>query len=219
MSQPSPNPPAVDRFCAILTQLGLFVAAMNGGSRLPYPLICLIVQRLIDVRQCIERAAARLAAGTYSPRKSPTTPPKRTPGVKPRPERKLPRHFGWLLKLVPDAVGPRAWLELLFAEPEMQALMAAAPRTVGRPLRQLCRMLAIRPVPAAIALPEKPRKPRARWKWIKVPHERKPDPPDTPPLLRNMPPSAKWPGGRIRVYIDPSAATPGDIPEKTSEKT
>ena len=205
--QSVPQSPA-ERFAAILSRLSLMVDAMTGGGRLRFALAALIVARLIGIRQCVERVAARLAAGTFVPKNPPTTPPKRKAGQKPRPEKQLPRQYGWLLKIMPDAANPRAWLETLFADPEMVALMQAAPTTLGRPVRQLCRMLGIRPVPSPVALPEKPRKPRARWKWVKVPYERRPDPPDWPPILRGMRSSANWPGGRIRVRIDPP-------PEKT----
>ena len=204
MTQPDLQPPAV-RLAAILSRLCLMVDALHSGGRLRFALMQLIVARLIAIRQCFQRVAARVAAGTYVPRQPSATPPKRQAGKKPRPEKLLPRHHAWLLKLMPEAAGPRVWLETLFADPEMVALMQAAPTTLGRPVRQLCRMLGIRPVPPPVALPEKPRKPRARWVWIKVPHERRPDPEDAPPILRNTRPSANWPGGRIRVRIDPAA--------------
>ena len=207
MTQPDPQPPA-DRLAAILSRLCLMVDAMNGGSRLPYALITLIIARLIGIRDCVRRVAARVAAGTYSPRKSPATPPKRQAGKRPRAERLLPRHHAWLLKMVPDAVGPRAWLKTLLRDPEFLALMQAAPQTLGRPLRSLCRALGIRSVPAPVALPEKPRKPRARWKWVKVPYERPPSPPDLPEWIRTMPQSANWPGGRIRVLVHPPPKKP-----------
>ncbi len=62
-------------------------------------------------------------------------------------------------------------LQFLFAEPEMAALLAAAPAAMRRPLRSLCRMLGVEP-PPILALP-----PRARPKQAQPPQA---GPPPTP---------------------------------------
>ncbi len=56
---------------------------------------------------------------------------------------RLPRGQGWLLKLMPGQVGhAHQNLARLLSEPELQALIAAAP-AVGRLLRPFCRMLGV----------------------------------------------------------------------------
>ena len=219
MTHPDPQPPA-ERLAALLVRLTQLVAEMSGGDRLSYFVIGLISIRLIDIRQCFRRVAARVAAGTYFPRtrtairkesvapeKTPAEPEQKPAAPAISPAQKLPRHKGWLLKMVPNAVWSRGFIEKLFNDPEMLALMAAAPKTLGRPVRSLCRALAL-PVPAPVALPKKPREPRPRWKWVKVPYERPPSPPDLPEWIRTMPQSAKWPGGRIRVLVHPPPKKP-----------
>ena len=74
------------------------------------------------------------------------------------PSNPLPQKFGWLLKLVPEAVGYRSQLENLLRDPEMAALLAAAPTAMRRPLRSLCRMLGL-PPPEILALPPRPKPP------------------------------------------------------------
>ena len=56
---------------------------------------------------------------------------------------RLPRRFGWLLAMVPgEAAAFASQIQAVLAEPEMQALLAAAPRA-RRVLGPLCRMLGI----------------------------------------------------------------------------
>ncbi len=58
--------------------------------------------------------------------------------------------FGWVLPLIPpywNANGYGAALEGLLADPEMVALIEAAPVTLGRPLRSLCWMFRVKPPP------------------------------------------------------------------------
>jgi hypothetical protein len=79
---------------------------------------------------------------------------------------------------VPDAIGHRAQLENLFSDPEMAALIAAAPAPMARTLRPLCRMLGLAP-PKILAPPQKPRPRRAAP--VAAPE---PPPPPPPPLQR-----------------------------------
>jgi hypothetical protein len=81
---------------------------------------------------------------------------------------------------MPEAVGYRGQLEHLLRDPDMAALIAAAPEPMGRALRPLCRMLGLppppilappRPAPAASAAAE-PEKPRPPW-----PHRREQEEP------------------------------------------
>jgi hypothetical protein len=188
----SPPTPA-ESFATILQWLTRAVVAMMGGERLPLSLISLIVERIRRIKQRFATLAARVGAGLYTPRQ-PSTPPPRRPGQAPPPQNKLPQTFGWLLKLVPDAVGYRSQLENLLRDPEMAALLAAAPTAMRRPLRSLCRMLGL-PPPPILSPPPRPKPPRAP-----APKREKP-----PPLARSrlgfhkglpkLPPFTARPGG------------------------
>ena len=151
---PAPPPRAPEKcFAAILQWLSRAVAARMGGEQLALSLIALIVERLRRIKQRFAYLAARVRDGLYVPRRS-AGPPRRRPGQPPPPRNKLPNKFGWLLPLVPEAVGYRSQLEHLLADPEMAALLAAAPAAMRRPLRSLCRMLGVIP-PPILAAPEK----------------------------------------------------------------
>jgi hypothetical protein len=165
--------------------LTMAVAAMSGGDRMSYLLIALIGTRIRIAKQHFARIAARIAAGTYVPRRSPTP---RTPSEadlpkerRPRPPSQLPRKFGWLLPMVPEAVQYRAQLVCLLRNPEMAALIAAAPAAFARPLRSLCWMLRIDPPEILPRRPAKPRKPRQpQPKREKLPPYWPPTPPNAP---------------------------------------
>src|SRR5271163_209028 len=168
----------------MLRWLGQCVAAMSGGDRLSYFLIGQIITRIRVINQSFARLDARIRAGNYAPRRF---APRRPPAApRPRPPNPLPSHFGWLLPLVPEAMGSRSHLEYLFRDPEMVALMAAAPASMRRPIRSLCHMLGVSP-PDILALPVKPRPPR---KPRAAASEKAPPPrPEAPEWLRTMPPS------------------------------
>jgi hypothetical protein len=164
-----PPPTPAERFATTLHWLSLAVVAMMGGERLPLKLIAQITDRLRRIKQRFATLAARIGDGRYTPRPR-AGPPRRRPGQAPPPRSKLPRNFGWLLKLVPDAIGYRSQLENLLRDPEMAALIAAAPGPMAKTLRPLCRMLGL-PPPPILALP-----PRAR----PATPPQKPRPPPTP---------------------------------------
>jgi hypothetical protein len=68
----------------------------------------------------------------------------------------LPRRFGWLRALLrPEAQGPMVGSHYLLQQPEMKAIMAAAPQ-VGRILRPFCHLLGIE-TPAELVLPKRRR--------------------------------------------------------------
>jgi hypothetical protein len=175
---PAPETPD-EHFAAILFWLAQAVGARSGAG-LSFSLIALIVDRLRRIKQAFARVAARVAAGSYRPRRRAAAARPGQPPPKPDP---LPKEFGWLLKLVPDAVGYRAHLERLLAAPEMAELLAAAPASLRRPVRSLCWMLAISP-PPVLAKPAKPRKPRQEA----PPAASAPPPPrpQPPPWLRGL---------------------------------
>jgi hypothetical protein len=188
-----PVPPRTPEKCfaTLLAWLGRAVAARSGGDQLSYALIGLIIDRIRGIKQRFARLAARIRDGRYAVRS--VAAPQR-PAAKPRRPNKLPQTFGWLLKLVPDAVGSRSQLEHLFRDPGMADLMEAAPASMRRPLRSLCRMLGV-PPPKILALPEKPRKPR---KTPPAPEAPPPPRPEPPAWLRMPPSRTRWTLARIR---------------------
>jgi len=95
---------------------------------------------------------------------------------------RLPRDFGWLLRLTPGdhwVRGYRGYIEQWLSAPELLAVIEAAPRQAGRILRPLCRILGI-PLPPFLRLP--PRDKRAS--------------PTAAPALPDAPPGVR-PGGRL----------------------
>ena len=166
----APLQPPAERFHIILTCLNQAVMKRTGWS-LTLQLIGLIIDRIRGIKQRFARIAAQLQAGTYKPRKS---GPRRKPTArKPRQGQKLPHRKGWYLELLPETMGLRSQFENLLRDPEMVALLEAAPAAMRRPIRSVCHMLRIRP-PAILALPPSTRpKPPAP--------ERKPCPPPERP--------------------------------------
>jgi len=162
-----PNqPPAPERFATLLLWLGKAVDTLYHAGIIAAPLFILLQHRISGIKRRFARLAARIAAGAaagqFTPRASGGPRPGRPPGRK----NLLPSGAFWLIKLVPEAVGHRSQLEYLLRDPEMAALLAAAPAEMGRILRPLCRMLGVE-VPKVLApppdkRPKKPRKPRFR---------------------------------------------------------
>lgn len=154
---PAPASAPADRFAAIMDALCRAMAAEANARRVAGPLVLLIWVRL-------RRLAARFTLTLHAP-------PARThrPARPDRPthERRqiLPRHFGWLRRLLPGVSGAASQLNHLLSGPEMAALIAASPAT-GRTLRPLCHLLGLRPPPAlrlprraAVSVPPRPTAP------------------------------------------------------------
>jgi hypothetical protein len=160
-----PTPPLApaERLATLLLWLSKAVDSRGLVGLLARPLVVLILDRLRAINQRFARLAARIAAGTFAPRRSsPRTPAKPSPRAK----SPLPSGYAWLIKLVPEAAAYGAQLQALLAEPEMAALLEAAPAPLRRPIRSLCRMLAVQPPPILAnppcTRPKKPPKPRFR---------------------------------------------------------
>jgi hypothetical protein len=151
-------------------------------------MIALIGRRLTLIRESFARLVARIAAETYKPRR-PAAAPRRAPVGPPRKPDLLPKTAGWFLKYLPEARQCRGQLENLLQDPEMAALMAAAPAAMRRPIRSLCRMLGAEP-PAILALP--PRAPPS-------PGSARPRRPATP----RKPTAQNWPEPVIPKYWGP----------------
>ena len=100
----------------------------------------------------------------------------------------LPRGFGWLLRLVPEAAMFGEMVQRLIEDPEMAALLREAPH-LGPILRSLCWMFAIRPGPE-----------------LRLPPRRKRTSPVAPALKNEPPPDAP--------PVSPRAPSPGASPER-----
>ena len=151
-------PTPAERLRLLLNWLVMAVDSRAHTGQLARPLVALIVHRLILMRQAIARAIARMASGKTSPRKSGGPRPGRRAGTPNR----FPTNPAWLIKLVPAAAAAASQLRHLFTDPEMAKLLAAAPASMLRPLRSLCRMLDVElpiPRPPRPARPKPPAKP------------------------------------------------------------
>jgi hypothetical protein len=170
-------------FATILLWLIRAVDTQKFVGRLAVPLSILIFGRIKAVRQRFDRLVARLAAGTYVPRHA---APRRQPASRaPRRPNPLPHKSGWLLALVPEAVQYRAQLEHHLRDPEMAALLAAAPAPMARVLRPLCWWLGITP-PAILS-----GRRAARPKPPAAPPRRPAAAPAAPPDRRSRPARAR----------------------------
>jgi hypothetical protein len=194
------------RFACIVNALCGAIGVRRDTGFLAPALTNLLWSRLERLRGRILRLAGRLAAGKGSgvPR-SPRISASRVPGTTPRraPEF-IGRSRGWMLRLVPEAAAFGSQLHHLLNDPEMAALVEAAPQ-MKRLLRPLCRGLGV-DIPASLHPPRIPR-PRS-------PQPRSP----RPPRPGAVPGRAAWPG-RNRPYhlhglpfLTPPVTDPPDPP-------
>ena len=175
----------IENVATFVRALGAAVVAMMGGNRLANPVIGAIIDRIRICQHRFLRLIAHLAAGTWKPRRYHGRKPAAA-AARPRQPSLLPRHFGWLLPLVQDAIGHGGQLQSLLQDPAMLALLAQAPVQMARVFRPLCWMLRLEPPPILAA--------RRR---AKAPPPRK-----TP---RKSPPRAKPPKARP-VRLAPQAS-------------
>ena len=185
------QPPPAERFASLIAAL---CAALGtrvtrpGKPGLPGALLIAIWNRLARMAARVTKLAARVEAGTLKPPRKRPAGSRRTP-AKPKPaEIKLPRHFAWLLPLVPGIAFGKGHLQVLLDDPEMQALIAAAPQ-IGRTLRPLCHMLGLRPPPTLQLpppAPPPPRKAKAARTPPAGPSRAEPPRPPRPPPARKI---------------------------------
>ncbi len=147
----TPLPPA-ERLARIIDDVCKAAAARAPRGFLAIPILMLLWARLKRMSFRITRLAARAAAGTLRtpPRAAPRQPLSRRPPA--TPPRRLPRRTGWLCQPVPAACAYASQLQHLLSEPDMVALLDAAPG-IDRLLRPFCRMLGV----ARPKLPPRPR--------------------------------------------------------------
>ncbi len=137
--------PAADRFAYIM---GVLCQAVAARGAVIGPIHILIWKRLSRTGQRFARLVARVRSGelpSARPAGCRARQAKRRKSDDPtdRPVERLPRGLAWLLRLVPEAAVYGSQLNHLLSDPEMVALLTAAPQ-MGRLLRPLCQMLGIR---------------------------------------------------------------------------
>ena len=152
-----------ESFACILKGLREIVADLGGRRLIAGPLVLLIWTRLGRIAEKFAVLAERIQAG-----KLPGSPSVRARAasvaatscpLRPKPEHKMPTGFAWLIRLGGyHAAGRGSQLQHLLSDPEMVALISAAPQQMGRLLRPLCWMLGIKPAPGLF--PNRTRKPK-----------------------------------------------------------
>ncbi len=166
MNNRTPRPPA-ERFATLTESVARALAAEGLRLGLVAPWLALVWCKLRSTGARILRIAAALEAGTLRltpPRPLPPLPP-RTGDASPRPDhakarrKEIPQGFGWLLRRVTALSFGRSQLEYLLAEPDMAALIAAAP-PIAHHLRPICRMLGVKPPPGLFPARRPPRRTR-----------------------------------------------------------
>jgi hypothetical protein len=167
MQTPPPNPPnhsgALEKFRFFARYLIEAIVAAIICNRVDRGAASRVIDRISIFIRRMQWLIARLAAGTYKPR--PKTGPRKKPiQRKPEPADKSPRRKrGWLVAALVEGQGYRGGLGRLLRDPDMVALIEAAPAEMVRPLRSLCYMLGM---PAPAVLPKlrapKPRAPRPK---------------------------------------------------------
>ena len=163
--------PSAQWLTIIVTALQKAAAARAGRDHAVAPLVMLLWTRLARLTARFDALVARLTAGRpAAPARQRTRPARKAPAAGLR----LPRGQAWLIRLLPgEAASYGCQLQALLADPQMAALLAAAPEA-GRILRPLCRLLAITPE-GLLALPSTAGKPAPK------PRPAKPAPPLEPP--------------------------------------
>jgi hypothetical protein len=168
-----PMSPA-DRFTCTIETLLKVVAGLGHRRRMHGPLVVAIWGRIRRLSNRFLRFWALYQAGKLRPPRVRARPAAPRPQRLPRPVSLLPpQRFYWLAKLIQETAGFGVMLgDLLRTEPEIEAMVRAAPQT-GRVLRPLCAMLGLAP-PEWLRLPARPRpvrKPRARPRRVGCPRQ------------------------------------------------
>ena len=149
------SPPLAEAFARIVATLLAMVGARlerPGRPGLAGPMTLAIANRLQRLAHRLHRLVARWQAGTLTPPRPRNTAPRRRAAPAPGPWDRLPRGRAWLARLVPGSSVGASHLRRLLDDPDMQALLAAAPQA-GRTLRPLWHMLCNDPLPPALQRP------------------------------------------------------------------
>jgi hypothetical protein len=182
MSLPFSFTPLAQWLTLIVTALQKAAAARAGRDHAVAPLVTLLWTRLARLTARFDTLVARLTAGHPAAPARQRTRPTSTASARKAPAAglRLPRSHTWLIRLLPgEAASYGCQLQALLADPQMAALLAAAPEA-GRILRPLCRLLAITPE-GPLALPSAAGKPAPKPRPVKPA-----PPPESGPTLAQM---------------------------------
>jgi hypothetical protein len=174
---PSMPPSPAARLADLIDGLCKAIAAHGVRGLLTAPLLLLLWSRLRRMALRARRLDTRMASGAPLSASRGTSKPRSSSAS---PYIRLPRGVLWLVRAVPGTASGAATLRFLLDDPEMAALTESPP--MRRLLRPLCRMLGVRPPPAAQTAPSSaaavpPPMPRAGEPRHPPPEPRRDEPP------------------------------------------
>jgi len=152
-----PHDPA-DRVNRLIEELCRALDKHARARFIEAPMLLLIWNRINGMARRFATLVKRVRAGTHkdpAPARSGNASPQPQGSPKPAraaPAAKLPRHFNWLVNLLPEAERFGGELCWVLQRPEILMLIAETPQA-GRILRPLCRMLGVEPPPALLPRP------------------------------------------------------------------
>ena len=125
------------------------------GPALAIALISLVHMRLNNLRRRFLALLERIQAGTLRKLPEPGQGRRRKPSARKLRPNLLAQYgvkdrWGWVVNI---ACRNGDELQALLEDPEMQAMIAAEPRRMGRILRPVCRMLGVSEIPDLLRLP------------------------------------------------------------------
>jgi hypothetical protein len=176
----APSPSPFSNLSVVILALRKELGGWGLRGFLSTVLVLLVYRRLGEIVRTMEGMAARFRAGTLRRVVGRASGAARAAAEGGR--RVWPGRFGWLVRAASwQAAGYGCQLEAVLRQPEMVALLLAAPQA-ARVLRPVCRALAIDPAllrpllpgevaPAAPVREVKPRvrKPRPKVDWGRIP--------------------------------------------------
>ena len=173
---PAPGPSLSQRLTLVVQALRAAIAAHAARDRtvvavawLVWPYLNRLAARFAALTLRVQAGHGVVARAASRPRAAPEASRPRLPG--------LPQGFAWLARLAPSILPLRGQMCHLLSDPELAALLAAAPQA-GRILRPLCRMLGIEAEPGF---------PPALFHLPDPPPDPSPDPPPSPALALPAP--------------------------------
>ncbi len=153
-----------DRFTTLMGEICHVLNRYGAARFVAGPMLLLIFNRINRMARLFAGIAKRVGEGTISyeltkarGREAAVCPVEAGAVARVRPARvpaayELPGHFGWLIKMIPEADLLSTDLRRLLQKPEMEALIFEAGPQLGRILRPLCMMLGVE-VMADLRLP------------------------------------------------------------------
>ncbi len=162
-----------DRFTSLIGEICHVLNRYGAARFVAGPMLLLIFNRVNRMARLFAGIAKRVGEGTISHeltvarrREALVRPVEAPERAQVRPVRiraayELPGHFGWLVKMIPEADMLSADLRRLLQKPQMEALIFEAGPQVGRILRPLCMMMGVELMPGLLRLP--------LWGRIKTP--------------------------------------------------